>query len=234
LLKEIGRIAIDTTDQSTRRHDEDSETRTSHRLPVWAPRVRKSEIRQLYETDAQGIYDLDMINEVGYGLLARCESFITASLARKGELPCPECGRTVQKDEILCCSCGWTLSWEDYYRTVRHKQLIGAEPVLKQFREFVQAFPKARTPQQKMVLIDRLIHGFHWYIKFGPTRPVAVNLIRGRMRDMVAFLDQLSYSDQSTPGTQEILEEWHSRLDVHPDWYPSRQRALDDQQEREE
>lgn len=211
------------TKQNTPGQDDEPDARISHRLPVWAPRVRKSEIRRLYVTDAQGIYDLELINEVGYGLLARCESFITASLAREGELPCPECGRTVETDEMLRCSCGWTLSWEDYYRTIRHKQLVGAEPVLKQFREFVQAFPQARTPQQKMVLIDRLIHGFHWYIKFGSTRPVAVNLIQGRMHDVVAFLDRLNYTDRSTPGTRETLEEWHDKLDVHPDWYPSRQ-----------
>ena len=29
-------------------------------------------IRQFYETDAKGIYDEDLIDDVGYGLLARC------------------------------------------------------------------------------------------------------------------------------------------------------------------
>lgn len=53
------------------------------------------EIRRLYETDAKGIYDGDLIDEVGYGLLARCESFIRANRARAGEVPCPECGQIV-------------------------------------------------------------------------------------------------------------------------------------------
>ena len=66
---------------------------TSNRLPRWAPRVARRKIRQLYESDARGIYDLDLIHEVGYSLLARCESFITANRARAGDLPCPECGR---------------------------------------------------------------------------------------------------------------------------------------------
>ena len=201
----------------------------NHRLPVWAPRVPQRKIYQLYETDAQGIYDLDLIQEVGYGLLARCESFITANRAREGELPCPECGQTVRREETLRCPCGWTLPWADYFKTIQHKQLSGAEPVLEQFQTFVDAFPSARTPQAKMRLIDRLIHGFHWYYKtVGPTRPVAVNLIEGRLSDVVAFLDRLSYGDQSTPGMREIYAGWDRNIDANREWYRSRRSAPED------
>ena len=34
-----------------------------------------------------------------------------------------------------------------------------------------------------MLLIDRLIHGFHYHQRFGPTRAVAVTLIEGRLRE---------------------------------------------------
>jgi len=199
----------------------------SHRLPRWAPRVEQHKIRQLYETDAQGIYDLDLIHEVGYGLLARCESFVTANRAREGELPCPECGQSVRREEMLRCPCGWTLPWADYFETIQHKQLSGAEPVLQQFQDFVTAFPAARTPQEKMTLIDRLIHGFHWYLKTdGPTRPVAVNLIEGRLSDVVAFLDRLTYGCKSTPGTRKTYAEWDRNIDVNRSWYRSRRSAL--------
>jgi hypothetical protein len=199
---------------------------TSHRLPTWAPRVTQREIRRLYETDAQGIYDQDLINEVGYGLLARCESFITACRARQGELPCPECGRTVQRAETLICPCGWTLPWADYFKTIQHKQLSGAEPVLAQFREYVRTFPAARTLQEKMVRIDTLLHGFHWYFKTNaPTRPVAVNLIEGRLGDVVAFLEELTYGEGSTPGLRETRAEWDKHIDANRSWYPSRRDA---------
>ena len=199
---------------------------TSSRLPRWAPRVPRIKIRQLYERDAQGIYDLDLIHEVGYGLLARCESFITANRAREGELPCPECGQTVRREEMLRCPCGWALSWADYFKTIQHKQLSGAEPVLQQFRDFCNAFPSARTPQEKMLLIDRLIHGFHWTYKAdGPTRPVAVNLIEGRLSVVVAFLDQLTYGAKSTPRTKETLAKWGKNIDANRDWYRSRRSA---------
>jgi hypothetical protein len=202
------------------------ESTASHRLPVWAPRVSKRKIHQLYKTDAQGIYDRDLIDEVGYGLLARCESFIAANRAREGELPCPECGRSVPREETLRCSCGWKLPWPDYFKTIQHKQLSGAEPVLAQFRDFVRAFPSARTPREKMLLIDRLIHGFHRYYKTDhPTRPVAVNLIEGRLSDVVAFLDRLSYGDQSTPGMRETYTQWDQNIDANRNWYRSRRSA---------
>ena len=200
----------------------------NNQLPVWAPRVAQEEVRRLYETDAKGIYDEDLIDEVGYGMLARCESFITANRARAGELPCPQCAGPVLRDEVLRCACGWELPWADYFKTIQHKQLSGAEPVLGQFRDFVNAFPSARTPQEKMLLIDRLIHGFHWYLKDnvkGPTRPVAVNLIEGRLREVVAFLDSLTYNEKGTSGTGENLAEWNKNIDVNRGWYPCRRKA---------
>jgi len=204
-------------------------TEAKNQLPRWARRVPKRKIRQLYETDAQGIYDLELINEVGYALLARCESFITANQARAGELPCPACGETVRRvemrrEEVLHCPCGWTLPWVDYLCSIQHKQLYGAEPVLALFREYVRDFPRAGTARERMLLIDRLIHGFHWAYRQEnvPTRPVAVNLIAGKMRDVVAFLDRLTYGEQSTPGMREMRAEWEERLDVHPGWFPGR------------
>jgi hypothetical protein len=86
--------------------------------------------------------------------------------------------------------------------------LFGAEPVLELFREFVTRFPAASTAREKVLLIDRLIHGWHWYQKHGHTRPVAVNLIGGKLPEVIAFLDRLTYGEASTPGTGETHAEW--------------------------
>jgi hypothetical protein len=198
--------------------------------PQWASRVTQQEIRHLYETDAQGIYDEALIDDVGYGLLARCESFIEAVEATQGRARCPNCRSIVihtgDKEATLRCLCGWSLTWGAYFKTIQHKQLSGAEPVLDQFRAFVRSFPAAKTPQAKMVLIDRLIHGFHWYLKtHTPTRPVAVNLIEGRLRDVVIFLDRLTYGEDSTPSLEETYAEWNEKIEVNRDWYPYRQRC---------
>jgi len=205
---------------------------TSKTIPTWAPRVSRKEIRRLYETDAKGIYDEDLINEVGYGLLARCQSFIDANEARAGKARCPNCYAFVthscRKEEILQCSCGWELTWGEYFKTIQHAQLSGAEPVLEQFQIFINTFKTAGTPQKKTLAIDGLLHGFHWYYKINsPTRPVAVNLIEGSMSDVVAFLDRLSdgiYNDKSTPGIRENYVEWNRNIEVNRDWYRSRRK----------
>jgi len=198
-------------------------------LPEWAPRVKQWKIRRFYELDAQGIYDDELIDEVGYSLLSRCQSFIEAVEACSGQARCPVCGamvpHTKHKDEILRCPCGWQLPWERYFRTIQHKQLSGAEPVLKQFRDYIAAFPRAGTWPEKVLLIDQLIHGFHLFIKTDrPTRPVAVNLIAGKLREVVNFLDSLSYSDKSTPGTKERYRAWDENIELNKAWYPGRRR----------
>ena len=73
--------------------------------------------------------------------------------------------------------------------------------MLELFQKFVNKFPQAQTYREKMFRIDKLLHGFHWSVKYGPTRPVAVNLIEGRLWDVILFLDELSYGPGSTPGT---------------------------------
>ncbi|MEE4193899.1 MAG: hypothetical protein V2J07_01750 [Anaerolineae bacterium] len=200
-----------------------------HQLPQWAPRVKKEKIKRLYELDAQGIYDSELLDEVGYGLLARCESFLIANRARKGNLPCPACGRTVthrkeNKDhqkEILCETCGWSVTWGDYFKHMQHQQLSGAEPVLHLFEAFVNGFPRAQDDRRKMFMIDRLLHGFHYWVKENEiinTRPVAVNLIDARLGDVIRFLDELTFGAGNTPGVQENHQEWVERSQFARSW----------------
>jgi ribosomal protein L37AE/L43A len=194
-----------------------TEPSLSPTLPVWAPRIHQSLIRRLYETDAQGIYDDELLDEVGWGLLARCKSFIEAVEAFRGRAKCPVCGQIVPhhagKEEILhCASCGWELPWQAYFKTFQHKQLSGAEPVLALFQDFIDQFPAARTGPEKMLQIDRLIHGFHYHLEYGSTRAAGVNLIQGNYHEVVDFLDRLMYGEGSTPGTVQARAEWRETV----------------------
>ena len=201
-----------------------SQSTAEHVAPEWAPRVKKHMIRRLYENDAKGIYDEDLINQVGYALRARCQSFIEANQATAGRARCPSCEQTVRhkgrKEELLRCECGWELTWEAYFRAIQHKQLSGAEPVIHLFQEFVDRFPATRSEREKVLLIDRLLHGFHWHCKTNePTRPAAINLIEGRLGDVMDFLDSLTYGEMSTPGTQENKAEWDINIQTTRGWY---------------
>jgi hypothetical protein len=183
----------------------------------WAPRVQQHLIRRLYESDARGLLDEELLNEVGWGLYARCESFIQAVEAAHGRATCPGCGKIVLHscvpEEVLrCANCGWQTTWQTYFRSFQHKQLSGAEPVLVLFRQFMAHFPLASSPSDKMLLIDRLIHGFHQSLGGDPTRTTGVNLIEGRHHEVVEFLDSLAYGDGSTRGTVETLEEWRGKI----------------------
>ena len=181
--------------------------------PDWSPRVPQHKIRQLYQQDARRIFDDECVTEVGFALMARCQSFLEACQAVQGQVSCPNCGGQVphpgREEAVLACTaCGWSLPWEAYFKSLQGKQLSGAEPVRKLFRQFIREFPKAQTYQEKMLLVDQLIHGYHWHAKFGPTRPAAVNLIQGRLPDVIAFLDDLHAGECGTAGLQGSHARW--------------------------
>ncbi len=102
----------------------------------WASRVNPILIRRLYQTDARGIVDEELIDAVGFALYARCESILQATEAHAGHIICPECGTLVKrdggpwlKDAILeCAQCGWQVPWEEYFKTYQHKHLVGGSP----------------------------------------------------------------------------------------------------------
>jgi hypothetical protein len=201
-------------------------SKTSAILPEWSPRLPMSKIQRLYDLDALGIYDEELIDEIGYALLSRCQSFIQAVQATQGLATCPVCKHQVEHNfknsEVLTCeNCGWQATWKDYFSTIQHKQLSGAEPVLVFFAEFIETYPKARTSQEKMFHIDRLLHGFHYasiHHMRTPTRPVAVNLIDGRLNDVIAFLERLTFGEQSTPGLTENRDEWLEKIQNAKSW----------------
>ena len=184
----------------------------------WAAKVPCGQIRRLYQTDATGLQDEALVDEVGCGLYARCVSILEVTQAARGRAKCHGCGDVILhragSDEVLCCgSCGWQTTWQAYKRSYKAKQLFGGA-ALGAFEEFVAQYPAARTYPQKMLLVDRLIHAFHWNLIRGAaepqaTRPAAANLIECRtLREVAAFLDDLSGRNAETtvgPGGLSLL-----------------------------
>ena len=68
------------------------------------------------------------------------------------------------------------------------------------------------------MIIDTLIHGYHWSQKYGYTRPVAINLIGGKLPEVIAFLDSLSYGVANTEGVQETYAEWVEKSEYVRTW----------------
>lgn len=202
----------------------------------WAPRVQPAKIRRLYETDARGIHDDELIDAVGYALYSRCRSILHVSDAMIGRVHCPQCDTIIappsmEADASLQCEqCGWATTWGAYYATYRTQEL-GAGGAADIFADFVARWERARGPREKMLLIDRLIHSWHWETrrqrpKFGLGRPTGVNLIEGNRKQVLAFLDELTYGPASTPGTREQKSLWRIHRDevkvAHVGWEAAR------------
>jgi hypothetical protein len=180
--------------------------------PRWAGRVPKYKIARIYEDDARGIHDQDLIDDVAYTLLARCESMLQVEEARLGRATCPVCAATVEHAAQRGCSleckhCGWSGSWDDYRGSFDGLHLIA--PGLQPFcREYVRRLPAARTPRARMYWIDWLIHRCHWEGTALPGQPGAASLIEGRAQDVNAFLSALTAGTWDPQGVGDPSQYW--------------------------
>jgi hypothetical protein len=142
-------------------------------------------------------------------------------------------------NEAKCCARGWSLPWDDYVATIQHKQLRGAKPVLALTGDFVSRFPATSSAKARVILIDQLVHGLHWYLHHGFTRPVAINLITGKLPDVIALLDSIAYGDASTPAMRITHDEgvawsqnarrWTRSAPQPPEPEPGSEASLDSQ-----
>lgn len=183
--------------------------KSDYLLPKWAPRVRKAKIAQFYKAIGRGIIDSDIIDEVGYALYERCISILEASSAVMGKVHCPNCRNIISTAAILVCSeCGWECPRDVYQKTYQRKSLTvgGFRPFVKAFAD---QFPKEKSASKRLILIDTLIHSYHWGA--GGGRPGASSLIEGKLKDIMPFLDKLNYGDQVPPEVESTRETWRQQ-----------------------
>lgn len=161
--------------------------------PPWVGRVSRNRIERLYDAESRGILDEDLVDEVGYALLARCECILAVTRSHTGTPICPGCLRPMeaQGENLNCTTCNWSTTIRGFRDSYKKKHLHAGrmEPFIE---AFVDDFKKARTPREKMLLIDILIHRCHGdYEETDGKRLGAINLIGGRPREIAEFLDRL-------------------------------------------
>ncbi len=177
----------------------------------WSKKVSQALIAELYFKDSQGIYDNELADEVGYALLARCESIVSVTYGfEHKKLICPRCGKDIPlKEDMFACICGFFATWDEFRKSYKNKQLYGAN-ALPVFLAYRQNFSAAKSYGEKMIAIDTLIHSFHIlhsyrkkYEIFDPEnenitlgRPTGANLIEGSLFEVTAFLDDLTESKE--------------------------------------
>jgi hypothetical protein len=167
----------------------------------WAPKLRQSRIRQLYQNDALGAVDEILVEDVGLALLQRCRSIqqVTRRLVE-----CPRCGAEFTLCEpdswkmlpgLQTCpkpGCGWETTAEAWHESWKHRELMGTA-AMEAIETYLEAYPAAKVTKEKMVCIDQLIHSFHISLQSGKlNRSLANNLIEGSHDQVIDFLDRLS------------------------------------------
>lgn len=199
----------------------------------WPPRVRKSQLRQLYATIPTDRLDEELVNDVGISLYMRCHAIMTISKARQGKVLCPVCDRAGReqfisrrgyaRDEVIhCTQCAWEITWADYQRTFQRKQ-FNEGGAGEGFRRYLDRYPQCRTPWEKMLAIDLLIHEFHYSLRTEPDRPTraaCVNLIEGRLADVVACLNEISGVATDHPEMAERHRAWKANCIAAGNWHP--------------
>jgi hypothetical protein len=157
----------------------------------WAPKIPVAMIARLYEADAKMLRDDELVDDVGWRLLTRCQDVLLVS---DSKVVCTDCGTTFdlpwigQADDraSICPRCGWSITAHEYHATFEHRDLNGVG-AREAFAEYVSRFPRLTTYGEKMLAIDRLVHVVH------TTGGLAArNLFEGRAREVVATLDSLA------------------------------------------
>jgi len=189
----------------------------------WPPRVPRLKLRRLYELDAQGLLDTELLDDVGLTLYLRCQAILQVEDAKQGRVLCPQCeaiivrpDRRPEEEMLRCGGCGWEMGWQEYAKSFRRKQLSvgGAQRV---FERYVQQYPQAQSSRDRMLLVDQLIHAFHvhvfaWAQGEQPTRPVCPNLVEGTLHELLPFLDSLAYGEGGPPERRETYAAWRQGL----------------------
>ncbi len=170
----------------------------------WARRLPPLLLKRLYDADARGFRDLELCEEVGSYLYARCATF---HLVARGEVECPRCRAVfavARRGASRCPApgCGWETDGAGYRQSLRDHYAWTGRAVAA-FETFHRRWPGARSYADKILLIDQLIHSFHVDEKTGASvKSVASKLLEGNKKDVVRFLDELSALDPAAK------EEW--------------------------
>lgn len=160
----------------------------------WPAKLDIHKLHILYMQDAKGIYDEALADEIGLTLYLRCkygkedmeriERYIVRCHGCQSEL--------TGESDFRECSCGLQYSYKEYRRSYcRNNMPTGAAK--KIFNLFIENWERAKTYQEKIVLIDTLLHEFHVSLVSGAIhRPVAMNFIDGSRRRVEQIINSLA------------------------------------------
>jgi hypothetical protein len=184
----------------------------------WAKRVSRRDIQRLYESDARGMLDEELLDEIHHAIHARvCDMFEVRQAQQSGLVKCRSCGALLKqpyrmggrnKNNVLQCDqCDWQVTCGEFYQSYTGDSMLPGS-VCDLFESYLERFPKAKSAPEKMLLVDWLIHQFH--VMQGVARkPVGENVIQGTTEQVGELIEALARGPSSTPGLS-TREAWQA------------------------
>ncbi len=183
----------------------------------WAASVPRELVRRLYESEASGMLDNELLEDVLFRTSERVRDVLLVTEAMAGRATCPRCDAVIEHDgrdrTMLRCTCGFTTRWRDYRKSFYNRALHGPRDP-KFFETFNRELPRARTHREKFLAFDRFIHEHHDFLRAKiPTHfPAAANVIEGPAVEVLKLLDSLAYGDRADPRLLDSRDVWRERV----------------------
>jgi len=180
---------------------------------------------RLYEADAAGLIDDDLVDDVGWRLWERLSDVMRVT---SGRVRCPGCGTEYQVrspgrpiDEVVPCPrCDWGVTPRAWHKSWEHRDLNGH---CEEFHTYVARWPRASSARDRMLLIDAVVHALHVTSRDDlPGNFAARNFLEGSRPKIVALLDELAIgpgshiADGARARWQEARDEYRCSRTRHP------------------
>lgn len=172
----------------------------------WSKKVALKDINKLYQGEAKGLIDEELLEDVGLTFYIRCKQAIEVrELIDNGQMMCLQCGAVLPKKdykEVVNCDCGYSYTFREYRRSCTSANMPGGRAT-EIFEYFTQKWPHSKETVQKMMLIDWLIHQCHITIMSGAKgRSVCVNLLEGTQKQIYDLINKLAYGENDKHYTK--------------------------------
>jgi hypothetical protein len=168
----------------------------SNQLRVkWAPKLRLEKLVRLYQLDAAGLQDEELLNDVAWTLYGRVLDVVRVASSLG---VCPYCSTEflvrwlgeAADVRSSCPVCGWSTTAGQYHQSWEHRDLNGHS---EEFARYLEELPTVRSYAERMRLVDRLVHAAHVASGCGGVGGMVFrNLLEGDRRKIKQALDQLA------------------------------------------
>ena len=182
----------------------------------WARRLSKNDIYRLYKSEASGLLNEELLDEVGIGFYSRCKT-----IKQVTERLCPDCSKVIQNAfdgnnpdrQISCQKCQWISKWKYYHRSFKTDRIHGGR-AYRYFLAYLDEYPLCKTARDKILVIDRLMHYLHEDIDDERSvTPAAMNLVKGKRNEIREFIESLAYSGNMPEQNRRLRIELFRKMD---------------------